>query len=136
MTPKFKVGDVVVREDSTVMRVIRKMEYDREDDTWYLAFSGEEEAEWDEGFYKLIHNHKQPTLDVESMSVEELASLSIKVDEQLKKKKEECEQEIVDWVASLTSYGDTDPDDLKNELFENTQFVIDMLKRYLDKKGK
>lgn len=74
--------------------------------------------------------------DIEQLSVEELASLVEKAEKLLKQKQEECQKEIEDWIAGHTCYGEIDSDDLKADLFANTQSVIDMLQRYLDKKGK
>ena len=133
---KFKVGDSVIREGGTVVRKIVAMEWDEEDNTWYLSFSEGEDAVSDEKFYRTVKLSETCSIGIEQLSVEELASLVEKAEKLLKQKQEECQKEIEDWIAGHTCYGEIDSDDLKAELFDNTQSVIDMLQRYLDKKGK
>lgn len=74
--------------------------------------------------------------DIEQMSVEELASLVEKAEKLLEKKQEEMQAEIKAWIGDMVHYGEMDFEALECELFEKTQSVIDMLQRYLDKKGK
>ena len=74
--------------------------------------------------------------DIEHLSVAELASLVEKAEGLLEKKQEEMQAEIMTWIGDMVCYGEMDFEALECELFEKTQSVIDMLQRYLDKKGK
>ena len=88
---------------------------------------------WTEQFYT---PSQESSIDIDKMSVEELASLVEKAEKLLKEKQEAKQAEIKAWVDEMVRFGEMDFEALEHELFDNTQSVIDMLQRYLDKKGK
>ena len=88
---------------------------------------------WTEQFYT---PSQESPINIGQLSTEELTSLIVKADKLLKDKQEANQAEIKAGVSEMVRFGEIDFEALEHELFDNTQSVIDMLQRYLDKKGK
>lgn len=129
----FKVGDVVACISTKERHKVTSVEYYEPYKCWYIGIDGEEEAEHGEDEFLLVEiKGVQP----DQMSTEELISLIEEAEKLLKEKQEASQAEIKNWITDLASCGHIVASDLECELFVNTEFVIDMLQRYLDNKGK